>query len=126
MPPLDLDHILSVGKMDAWLVNFITGFEMSIETFQQFREQFMIDSCPMFFQQCRLYPSVSICWMFGYHGFYFDLQICIFFVKTFFHRTACIIRFPGDSKQSDNLIHANRLFCCLLPGQLDYFPPGGA
>lgn len=39
MPPLDLNHILSVGKMDAWLVNFITGFEMSIETFQQFREQ---------------------------------------------------------------------------------------
>ena len=39
LPPLNLDHILSVGKMDAWLVNFITGFEMSIETFQQFREQ---------------------------------------------------------------------------------------
>lgn len=39
MPPLNLDHILGIGEMDTWLVNFITGFEMSLETFQQFRQQ---------------------------------------------------------------------------------------
>jgi len=36
MPPIELDHIQKVGEMDFWLVNFITGFEMSLETFQQF------------------------------------------------------------------------------------------
>ncbi len=39
LPPLELDHIRSVGAMDAWLVNFITGFEMSLTTFQRFRDQ---------------------------------------------------------------------------------------
>ena len=39
MPSLNLDHILGLGEMDIWLVNFITGFEMSLETFQQFRQQ---------------------------------------------------------------------------------------
>jgi sugar/nucleoside kinase (ribokinase family) len=39
MPPLNLDHILGIGEMDIWLVNFITGFEMSLATFQQFRQQ---------------------------------------------------------------------------------------
>jgi len=39
LPPLKLDHIQSVADMDLWLVNFITGFEMSLETFQQFRQQ---------------------------------------------------------------------------------------
>ena len=39
LPPLNLDHIFSVGKMDAWLVNFITGFEMSLSTFHEFRDQ---------------------------------------------------------------------------------------
>lgn len=39
MPPLNLDHIQSVDEMDIWLVNFITGFEMSLDTFQQFRQQ---------------------------------------------------------------------------------------
>ncbi len=39
LPPLRFDHIQSVAEMDLWLVNFITGFEMSLETFQQFRQQ---------------------------------------------------------------------------------------
>jgi sugar/nucleoside kinase (ribokinase family) len=39
LPPLHLDHILGIGAMDVWLVNFITGFEMSLATLQQFRQQ---------------------------------------------------------------------------------------
>lgn len=39
LPPIELDHIRSIGVMDAWLVNFITGFEMSLPCFQQFRSQ---------------------------------------------------------------------------------------
>ncbi len=39
LPPIHLDHILSVGEMDVWLVNFITGFEMSLETLQQFHQE---------------------------------------------------------------------------------------
>lgn len=39
LPPIEFDHIQSVGQMDIWLVNFITGFEMSLETFQRFCQQ---------------------------------------------------------------------------------------
>ncbi|MCU0644084.1 MAG: carbohydrate kinase family protein [bacterium] len=38
-PPLQLEDIGKIGSMDVWLVNFITGFELSLETFQQFCEQ---------------------------------------------------------------------------------------
>ncbi len=38
-PPMSLDHLQSIGAMDFWLINFITGFEMSFETIQQFRQQ---------------------------------------------------------------------------------------
>ncbi len=37
LPSIELDHIRSIGPMDAWLVNFITGFELSLSTFHQFR-----------------------------------------------------------------------------------------
>ncbi len=39
LPSFNLDDILGIGEMDIWLVNFITGFEMSLDTFQQFRQQ---------------------------------------------------------------------------------------
>lgn len=39
MPEIQLDHIKKVGPMDVWLVNFITGFEMSLKTFNDFCEQ---------------------------------------------------------------------------------------
>ena len=39
LPSLNFDHIQSIADIDLWLVNFITGFEMSFETFQQFRQQ---------------------------------------------------------------------------------------
>ena len=38
-PPLQLEDISKIGPMDIWLVNFITGFELSLETFQQFCSQ---------------------------------------------------------------------------------------
>ncbi|MCI0493582.1 carbohydrate kinase family protein [candidate division KSB1 bacterium] len=38
-PPLQLEDIGTIGSMDVWLVNFITGFELSLETFQKFCEQ---------------------------------------------------------------------------------------
>lgn len=39
LPPIELDHIRAIGLMDVWLVNFITGFEMSLACFRQFRSQ---------------------------------------------------------------------------------------
>jgi len=39
MPEIELDQIKNIGPMDVWLVNFITGFEMSLETFNDFCEQ---------------------------------------------------------------------------------------
>ena len=38
-PPLLLEDIEKIGSMDVWIVNFITGFELSLDTFQQFCEQ---------------------------------------------------------------------------------------
>ncbi|HEX9974918.1 MAG TPA: PfkB family carbohydrate kinase [bacterium] len=38
-PPLQLEDIGKIGSMDVWLVNFITGFELSLDTFQKFCEQ---------------------------------------------------------------------------------------
>lgn len=39
MPPIALEHIQQVGEMDVWLVNFITGFEISRDLLQQFCQQ---------------------------------------------------------------------------------------
>lgn len=38
-PPLQLADIETIGSMDVWLVNFITGFELSLGTFRQFCDQ---------------------------------------------------------------------------------------
>jgi len=38
-PPLQREDIGKIGSMDVWLVNFITGFELSLDTFQKFCEQ---------------------------------------------------------------------------------------
>lgn len=39
MPEIQLSNLEKPGAMDAWLVNFITGFEMSLETFTKFCQQ---------------------------------------------------------------------------------------
>lgn len=39
MPEINLDHTKMVGPVDIWLVNFITGYEMSLETFNEFCKQ---------------------------------------------------------------------------------------
>lgn len=39
MPEIQLDQITQIGPMDVWLVNFITGFEISLKTFNDFGEQ---------------------------------------------------------------------------------------
>lgn len=36
LPPLQPDMLASVEGMDVWLLNFITGFEMTLETCQRF------------------------------------------------------------------------------------------
>lgn len=38
-PPLQLKDLEAIASMDVWIVNFITGFELSLDTFQQFCEQ---------------------------------------------------------------------------------------
>ncbi len=39
MPEIELADLKKAGAVDVWLVNFITGFEMKLETFNQFCEQ---------------------------------------------------------------------------------------
>jgi len=39
LPELTLKDLRKIGDMDVWLVNFITGFEMNLDTWRQFREQ---------------------------------------------------------------------------------------
>ena len=38
LPPIELSLIQSIGSVNAWLVNFITGFEISLDDFIEFRE----------------------------------------------------------------------------------------
>ncbi len=45
LPEVNLDHTRHAGPVDAWLVNFITGYEMNLATFHQFCAE---KSCPVF------------------------------------------------------------------------------
>jgi len=39
MPPIEFDHIQKIEGIDIWLINFITGFEISLDTINKFCEQ---------------------------------------------------------------------------------------
>ena len=39
LPPINPDHFHEVPPVDIWLVNFISGFEMSLDTFRRFCEK---------------------------------------------------------------------------------------
>lgn len=39
LPQIEFDHFQQVAPVDIWLVNFITGFEMSLDTFRRFCNQ---------------------------------------------------------------------------------------
>lgn len=46
MPKLELKHLTKLENIDAWLINFITGVEMSLSTFSQFCKR---EKSPIFF-----------------------------------------------------------------------------
>ncbi len=56
LPKLKMDVLKNHNGMDAWLINFITGFEMSLETFSQFKENM---KAPVFMDYHSLALGIS-------------------------------------------------------------------